>query len=261
MVSIIIVTYNNEHQIEACLNSIKKQCQEEDYEVIIVDNLSKDKTTEIIKTRYTWAKLIESKENLGFGKGNNLGAKQATGDILFFLNPDTVLKNNLVKIITRFFQEHPKAGAMSPRQLDEKGQNRYENIAQDPTLFNLIRGMLPREYDWNKEQEIDLACAAALAIKTKVFQQVNGFDPGFFLYMEENDLCLRIRQKGYKIYYSPEGKVYHLSGASIKHDPDRKKLYFESQDLYYKKHYSPISHLLMRIIRYPLKVYRTKSLK
>ncbi|GAG85702.1 unnamed protein product, partial [marine sediment metagenome] len=237
MISVIIVTYNNQDQIRDCLISIKKRFNNSNYEVIIVDNLSKDQTTDIIIKEYPWVKLIKSKKNLGFGKGNNLGAKYAQGDILFFLNPDTVVKNNLIEIINKFFNSHPQAGAMSPRQLDEQGHNRYENIAVDPTLINLIRGILPRKWDWDKEQEIDLACAAAIAIKKDVFIKVSGFDPDFFLYMEENDLCLRIRQQGYKIFYHPLGKIFHLKGASISQDPERKKLYYKSQDLFYKKHY------------------------
>ncbi len=260
MVSIIIVTYNNENEIADCLKSIKKQASSGQYEVIVVDNQSKDKTTEIIKSDYPWVKLIEPKENLGFGRGNNLGSKHAQGEYLFFLNPDTIMVNDTVEIIENFFQKHPEAGAMGPRQLDKNMNNRPENIAVDPSLPNLIRGIFPRKWNWDRQQEVDLVCGAALAVRKKVFEKVEGFDPDFFLYMEENDLCLRIRQSGWKIFYDPKGKIIHLSGKSIESDPERKKLYYKSQNLFYKKHYSWLAGILMRIIRYPLKVVKTKSL-
>ena len=263
MVSIIIVSYNNQKEIRDCLSSIEKKCQGSlgvDYEVIVVDNLSQDKTREIIKREFPEIKLIEPTKNLGFGQGNNRGAREAQGEYLFFLNPDTIMVNDLPRIITNFFQKNPQAGAMGPRQLDEKLTVRPENIAVDPSLPNLIRGIFPRKWDWDKEQEVDLVCGAALAVQKKVFGQVKGFDSDFFLYMEENDLCLRIREEGHKVFYNPRGKIIHLSGRSIGNDWKRKKLYYKSQNLFYQKHYSPLALLLMRIIRYPLKVVKTRSL-
>jgi len=259
MVSIIIVTYNNEKEIGDCLDSIRKRAQKADYEIIVVDNLSKDQTRKIIKRKYPWVRLIEPGENLGFGQGNNLGAQKAKGQYLFFLNPDTIMLNNLPRIIEKFFRTHPQAGAMGPRQLDRRLKNRPENISVDPTLPNLLRGIFPRRWDWEREQEVDLICGAALAVRKKVFEQIKGFDSDFFLYLEENDLCLRIRKAGYKIFYNPRGKIIHLSGRSIEKAPERKKIYYQSQNLFYKKHYSPLAGLAMRIIRYPLKVIKTHS--
>jgi GT2 family glycosyltransferase len=263
MVSIIIVTYNNQKEIRDCLSSIEKNCpdtQGKDYEVIVVDNLSQDKTRKIIRNEFPKVKLIEPDKNLGFGQGNNRGAKEARGDYLFFLNPDTIMVNNLPRIIADFFQKNPQAGALGPQQLDEKLKNRPESIAVDPSLPNLIRGIFPRNWNWDQEQEVDLVCGAALAVRKRIFEQIKGFDPDFFLYMEENDLCLRIREQGYKVFYNPQGKIIHLSGRSIKNNWKRKRLYYQSQNLFYQKHYSPLALLVMRIIRYPLKVINTRSL-
>ncbi len=260
MVSIIIVSYNSGKEIRDCLDSIKQQSQKVDYEVIVVDNLSKDRTREIIEKEYPWVRLIKSRKNLGFGRGNNLGAQKAQGNYLFFLNPDTIMVNNLPLIIEEFFKDHSRAGAASPRQLDEKGQNRPENISVDPTLPNLLRNKFPRHRDWDKVQTIDLACGAALAVRKEIFDSIKGFDPDFFLYMGENDLCLRIRNAGFKIYYDPRGRIIHLSGRSIAFAPERKEIFYQSQDLFYKKHYSPLAGVLMKIIRYPLKVIKTHSL-
>lgn len=257
MISIVIVTYNSQNEIRDCLDSIKKQSRAENYEVIVVDNLSKDKTKEIIKKSYPWVRLIETGENLGFGKGNNRGAQLAKGKIIFFLNPDTILKNNVLGFIKNFFKEKPRAGAMGPRQLFKTGQNRPENIAQDPSLINLIKNIIPKKYNWEKRQQVDVICAAAIAIKKEVFDKINGFDPDFFMYMEENDLCLRIRQTGKKIYYDPKGKVIHLAGKSSKDVRDIKKMYYQSQDLFYKKHYSKPALYAMKALRWPKKVIKT----
>ncbi len=206
---------------------------------------------------YPWVKLIKSKENLGFGKGNNRGAQEADGEILFFLNPDTILKNNTVGSIRKFFQEEPRAGAVGPRQLFKSGGNRPENIAEDPSLINLIRNIFPRKYDWDQRQQVEVVCAAAIAIRKKVFDQAGGFDPEFFMYMEENDLCLRIRKLGKSIYYDPQGEVIHLAGKSTKDVRDIKKMYYQSQDLFYRKHYSKPALYAMKALRWPKKVIKT----
>jgi len=257
MISVIIVTYNSENEIEDCLDSIKEETKSSNYEVIVVDNVSKDKTREIIKENYPWVRLIESKENLGFGKGNNRGAKEAEGEILFFLNPDTILENDVLKSIKFFFDKHKRAGAMAPRQLYKNGENRPENIADDPDLLSLIRNILPKKRDWQRTQQIDCACAAAIAVLSDLFEDIGGFDPDFFMYMEENDLCLRIRKQGKRIYYDPRGKVTHLAGRSTKDVRDIKKMYYQSQDLFYKKHYSKPAYYLMKTLRWPKKVFKT----
>ncbi len=257
MISVIIVTYNSQDEIGDCLDSIKARTKQTDHEVIVVDNISQDKTREIIRQDYPWVKLIESKENLGFGKGNNRGAKEARGEILFFLNPDTILENDCLEAIEDFFKKYPQAGGMAPRQLFKNGKNRPENIADDPDILNLIRNIFPKKRDWERTQQVDCVCAAAIAILSDLFKSVGGFDPDFFMYMEENDLCLRIRQLDKKIYYDPKGKVTHLAGRSTKDRRDIKKMYYQSQDLFYKKHYSKASYYLMKALRWPKKIVKT----
>jgi hypothetical protein len=239
------------------LNSIKRETKNTDYEVIVVDNVSKDKTREIIKQNHPGVKLIESNKNLGFGKGNNRGAREARGEVLFFLNPDTIVKNDCLEAIEEFFTKTSDAGAMAPRQLFKSGENRPENIADDPNLINLIRNIFPKKRNWGSRQQVDCACAAAIAILRDVFKQAGGFDPDFFMYMEENDLCLRIRKLGKKIYYDPKGKIIHLAGRSTKDVRDIKKMYYQSQDLFYQKHYSKPALYLMKALRWPKKIIKT----
>jgi hypothetical protein len=256
MTSIIIVTYNNQSEIADCLDSIDTNIEGKDYEVIVVDNDSKDKTARIIRDNYPWVRLFNTGKNLGFGRGNNYGAKKARGEYLFFLNPDTIVVNDIVNIIEKFFPKNPEAGAVGIRQLYRNGDNRPENISEDPNIANLVRNIFPRKYNWHKKQEVQVICAAALAVKKDVFEKIGGFDPEFFMYMEENDLCLRIRQAGYKIFYHPEGKIVHLAGRSTKDVRDIKKMYYQSQDLFYRKHYSKPAYYLMKVLRWPKKIIK-----
>lgn len=260
MLSIIIVTYNNEKEIRDCLNSIKLNTDQDRTEIIVVDNQSKDKTREILKKDYSQVKLVTPQKNLGFGKGNNLGIQHAQGQNLLFLNPDTIVINNITLIIENFFKKQPKAGIVGLHQLNKMGENRVENIGYDPKLLNLLFGWARKRPNYNKLQDVEQVSGAGLAIRRNLFEDLGGFDSDYFMYFEDSDLCYRVRKKGYKVYYHPKPKIFHLCGKSFSSEPHKKQLYYQSQDVFYQKHYHPLHHFLMKIFRWPIKLIKAHTL-
>ena len=251
--SIIIVGFNTKCFLEKCLGSISRQRVNGDLEVIVVDNGSQDNSCEMIKNKFSKVKLIENKENFGFGKANNQGAKIARGDYLFFLNPDTLIKDNIFPKIIEVFKNDPQVGIVSPLLVLENGEIQPWAYGQEENLPQLIKRKIKK--DLNKT--IDWVSGAAFVTRADIFRKIGGFDENFFAYFEDRDLCLRIRKIGYKIVVLPEIKVIHFGGKSLISDKKRKKLYYQSQNYFWRKHYGFLESILMRFFRLPY-VIRSK---
>lgn len=223
-VSIIIVNYNTRRLTADCLDRLFEKTSGVAFEAIVVDNDSRD------GSRVWFAAddrivFIESGGNLGFGRANNLGIRVARGRHLLFLNPDTLLVNNAVKIMSGFLDAHPRAGAC--------GGNLYRaDMRPNLSFFRLF----PAAADWNfifsslysrlflrgnvsfnhtgRPWPVAFVSGADLMVKRSVLDQTGGFDEDFFLFFEEAELSWRIRRRGYRIYSVPEAKIIHLGGQS-----------------------------------------------
>ena len=169
-------------------------------------------------------------KNKGFGQGNNVGAKKAKGDYLFFLNPDTKLLNNTIDILAGFLNKNKEVGIAAPSLFDRKNkpfqlQGSLElNPLRAVFALSFLVKLFPQnkfyqEYylqNWDKKslKEVDVAPGTAFMIKKDIYEKIGGFDENFFLYFEEFDLCRRIKKIGLKIFINPDAKVYHSWGAS-----------------------------------------------
>ncbi|MCX6811166.1 MAG: glycosyltransferase [Candidatus Berkelbacteria bacterium] len=195
-VSIIIVNFNGEEIIQDCLHSIYKQTFR-DFEVIIVDNDSSDDSYDLIKKNFSSVRLFKLKKNLGFAKGNNFGYKKALGEYVFLLNPDAVLESeNCLKTIVEGFSDI-EIGAQAPKILFEFDKSRLDSAGTDFNNlgFNWGRGF--REKDgkkFNKSKEVFGATACAMIFRKKIIKSPL-FDPSFFMYYEELELSIRIREQ------------------------------------------------------------------
>lgn len=241
--SIITVSYHSEKFIEKYLNALLHFAPA-DCEIIIVDSGSKDNTVKKIKQylskspKRNKVKLIESKENIGFGRGNNLAVKRSKGRYLFFLNPDTELKSSL-NVLTSFYQHTKDAGVVAPKLV--MGDGRVQ-----PSVKNLptVRGAFKEyvlgikhsysEYTPVTDQvlEVESVYGAAMLVSREVFNRVHGFNEKFFLYYEDVDFCKRVRKLGKKIYYHPGVEIMHLVGAA-KGDEDRYQLNQKAARIYH----------------------------
>lgn len=276
-VSVILVSYNTKDLTRNCLNSLYEKTQDVNFDVFVVDNDSKDGSCEMIKEEFPQVKLIENKENLGFGRANNIAIRQSEAKYVFLLNTDTVLINNAIKIMIEFLDNpaHQDIGACGGNLYDKDNNNAlsYGYLPSLKTKFVKtfqLKLFFPNENrkisdkGLNKADElkqVDYITGADLMIRKSVLDQVGIFDEDFFLYYEETELQHRINKAGYRIFIIPSAKIHHLERQSSTNSKNRRKVFLESEYLFYKKcygikKYSPvklvfIASLLLRLISNP----------
>ncbi len=235
-VSIIIVNYRVASLIIDCVNSIEEKTKKNSYEIIVVDNDSRDDSTSILKESLrNRILLVESDSNLGFGKANNLGAKYAKGGYLFFLNPDTVLINDAISVLFDCLETNKDIGVVGGNLYDETGKNAVPSFCKEfnsidsekknSSYLSLLKNKLKRKKrsiqinDFNYTDQpitVSYIFGADMMMPKALFDQVHGFDKDFFMYAEEAELQWRISQLDYKIVNCPDAKIIHLEGRSTK---------------------------------------------
>ena len=246
-VSIIIVNYNTAVLLEDCIHSIKEQSVEISYEIIVVDNASADDSVSMLETTFPEVILIKSPENIGFGKANNLGVKQAEGNYVLLLNTDILLINNAVKILFDYM-ESPAAkdtGACGGNLYHQNLQPNFSYSTHFPSLWNIflyrsqLLSFLKTADSFNtsgKVKEVAIIIGADLMMHRSFYEQLGGFDPDYFMYIEDGDLAYRIKKNHKKSVSVPEARIIHLQGKS---STSAQKLIMELKGyiLYFNKHY------------------------
>lgn len=225
-VSIIIVNYNTSRLINDCIESIFRLVTDIEYEIIIVDNNTENLTETITVHNDTRIKLLQLSENVGFGRANNAGVKIAKGRNLFFLNPDTILLNNAVKILSDYLDSNPHCGACGGNLFDSKMNPIHSYRMLMPGILDAIdismgrrlsKIIFGKNHEFNytgKTYRVGYITGADLIIPHKLFNDVGGFDNKIFMYYEETDLCKKISLRGYSIISVPISKIIHLVGQS-----------------------------------------------
>lgn len=250
-VSIIIVNYNTKKLVVDAINSIHEKTLEISYEVIVVDNDSKDNSVAELQECFgDKINVIASSVNLGFGRANNKGAEVAKGRNIFLLNPDTLLTNNAIKILCNYLDANPKCGAVGGNLVDEVhkpapsfGRMYFSAWFELNRLFlNIPLIVLYGKntiHNYHKRPlKVKHIVGADIMIRADVYKQSGGFDPDFFMYCEETELCWRIHQMGYEFYCIPDAIIVHLEGKSFDYNEARELRRLEGRDVYYRKCHS-----------------------
>ena len=229
--SIIIVNWNSKAYVRECLASLFTHHPHADIEVIVVDGASFDGCDEMLAQEFPSVTYIQSPENVGFARANNLGVRHATGDHLFFLNPDTLFTERCIDLLSLRLEQLPGAGAVGCKLLNTDRSLQTSCVQSFPTLANQIldsealRRLLPRSSLWgvaafhsdNKTPvAVEAISGAAILMKKSVFQAINGFSEYYFMYGEDIDLCYKTKQAGYEVYYIPETSIVHHGGGSTR---------------------------------------------
>lgn len=250
-VSIIYVYYNTPREILDSFKSLTVAAADLKYEVIILDNNSpKPLPSMLYKNKLI--KVLENSKNVGYGAGANKAAEEAKGEYLFVLNPDTICKENSIKLLLDRAKKDKKVGVMGPQQIDKNGKILH-SIGSMPKLpdalfaLSFLNKVWPENHYskkyWAKkldrtiEQETDTVGGACMFFPKKVFEKVGGFDERFFMYFEEADICWRIKKLGYKILYYPKAKIIHLVAKSNSNKKRIRKNFEESRYKFFKKYY------------------------
>jgi len=230
--SIIIVNYNTKDFLKNCLNSIIKNTQGINYEIIVVDNASSDGSLEMLKRNFSEVKLIVNKENLGFAKANNYGIKIAEGKYILLLNSDTLILDNCLYNILKFANSIHNGSVIGCKILNMDKSLQWTcyyapNLLTELIFFTIqiIKDIWDpmtfwkymKYWDHKKIKDVDCISGCFLWIGREVFDKVGMLDENFFLYYEDSEFCFRVRKKSnYKIYYFPYSEIVHLKGISSK---------------------------------------------
>ncbi len=257
--TVIFVTYLSEDKITFALDAIEDACVRGNLSCIVVDNASHDQTVEIIKKRYSWVTLVENKENMGYGRGLNVGLSTVTTPYTLFMNPDTVFPYAEIKKLESFMSQCPQAGIAAPSILRANGEYQIAGELLTPLLqvkyavgkHKKNRTIVPD----GKAFKTDWLCGAILFTRTSLMQKLKGFDPVFFLYFEETDLCRRVLKAGYELWAVGESKASHDSNSSARKLRPGLTVggclyehYYPSRYYYLKKHFGAIPALVTEMM-------------
>lgn len=252
--SIIIVNYNTKELLKQTIQSVIDTTKNIQYEIIVSDNNSTDKSIEMIEKYFPEVKLIKNKDNLGFPKGNNVAIKQALGRYILLLNSDTVVIDNCLEKCIKYMDLHNNIGVLGCKVALKDGQLDHACKRGFPTpeasLFYMLKlhklfpdnkkfGQYTLSYLHEDEiNEVDSLTGAFMMLKREVIDKIGLLDENFFMYGEDIDWCYRIKEAGWKVMYYPEAKIIHYKGASSK--KKRFKTLYEfhrAMILFYNKHY------------------------
>lgn len=220
--SVIIVTWNSQEDIAACLTSLLRSTRGIPTEIFVVDNVSKDNTVTIVSKKFPGVTLLKQKKNWGFGQGNNIALRRAKGRYFLLLNPDTKVNPHAIRTMMRFLDEHPKAGAVGPEQVNGQGD----------TIFMFSRLSVAGAIEFVIEKALRLVTSRTLTLfawphKTSI---LNGgcilarrtllptrqwFDPDCFIYGEEQYLFRQVRQQNWEVYFLRNCSIIHYREKSI----------------------------------------------
>jgi GT2 family glycosyltransferase len=255
-VSVIIVSYNVRDVLASCLDSVLHSAKSlnRNFEIIIVDNHSRDDTVKLLKPRYQDITWIELEHNMGFGTACNRGADAASYSLLLFLNPDTIIEKNTLEVMWNLFRQKDDAGVAGCKIKNPDNTLQLACRRSFPTpriagyRFLGLSHLFPKSktygrynltyLDENQEQEVDAVSGSFLCIEKKLFVEVGGFDEEFFMYGEDLDLCYRVKLKGKRNWYTPDTNILHFKGESAKSRPLRSLFHFYSAMIIFsKKHF------------------------
>jgi GT2 family glycosyltransferase len=227
--SIIIVNWNSKEYVHKCLDSILAERRDLDYEIIVIDSASFDGCSEMVRKEYPQVHFIQSRENLGFSKANNLAFQSAAGEFLLFLNPDTEIVGPAIQLLYSALKSLPNAGAIGGKLLNSDGTLQTSCVQAFPTILNQVldaealRRLTPRAGLWGmkaifesgeKVSEVDMISGACLMMRRTVFERIGLFSAEYFMYAEDVDLCYKSRKLGFTNYYAGEAVIVHHGGGS-----------------------------------------------
>lgn len=253
-VTVVVVTYQSERTIGEALAGLKR-CREAGLcEVLVVDNGSRDRTVELIEAEKSWLTIIPSQGNIGFGRGCNLGFERATTPYVAVVNPDAVLEPGALRTLTEFLMDRPEVGVVAPALIESDGDLQIAGALPKP--LDLVRAALPRGagkldrrpiVPGEEARRVEWLCGALFVARTELIRRIGGFDPRFFLYFEETDLCKRIAGAGAQLWTVGAASASHVGGASTSSNSTPRfagciaEHYFESRHYYMRKHHGYIA--------------------
>lgn len=260
-ITIIIVNYNVKDFLFQCLRSIEKTSQKLRIETIVVDNNSTDGSVDYLKNQFSEVEFIALNENLGFGKANNIGIARAKGKYTLILNPDTIIDYNTFDVMYDYMESNADVGIAGCKVLNPDGSFQLACRRGFPTpwasfckLFGLQK-LFPKSKLFAQYNQtfksidetyfIDAVIGAFMFARTDIIREIGGFDPSFFMYGEDLDLCYRVQKHGFKVAYIHSTSIIHYKGESTKRSSiNEVKHFYQAMEIFANKHFAYSSFFL-----------------
>jgi len=252
--SIIIVNYNVKYFLEQCLFSVKKACANIESEIFVIDNDSTDGSREYLEHKFPGVIFKWNEENTGFAKASNSVLNEVKGQHILFLNPDTIVAEDCFEKCIGFLYNNKECGGLGVRMIDGAGTFLKESKRSFPSPFTSLFKMaglsklfpssntfakyyVPHLQE-DKNNEVDVLAGAFMMLTENALKSVKGFDEDFFMYGEDIDLCYRLQQSGFKIFYFAGTTIIHFKGESThKNSRGHIKHFYDSMKLFVSRHY------------------------
>jgi N-acetylglucosaminyl-diphospho-decaprenol L-rhamnosyltransferase len=264
-IAIVIVNYNTCEHLRRCLASIR---EDDEVEVIVIDNHSSDGSVEMVQGEFPRVTLLAQQTNTGYGAAANAAIAECNADYVLLLNSDTLLQTESAAALRDYLESYPQAAIVGPRLHNIDG-TLQPSCYPRPTPFFLfleesllgrlvaympgLRQRYLRTWRHDKARIVPWVLGAALAIRRSAFAETGGFDPTYFMYFEEIDLCQRLRTQGWQIHFAPVTTIVHAGGASTRQQYAAMQYrLFSSTQLFYHRHYTAWQMRLLRLTLIPI---------
>ncbi|OGY68670.1 MAG: hypothetical protein A3B94_01855 [Candidatus Jacksonbacteria bacterium RIFCSPHIGHO2_02_FULL_43_10] len=224
VLSIIILNYNSRGLLKQCVRSIEMSHVSVPYEIIIVDNASRDDSVDMIEQELPHVRLIQSPKNLGYGGGNNIGIQHARGSYILILNPDVTVLNHSIEKLLKALEDYPDIGLVAPQLLHPDKAIQYSCyrfprmltpvlrrtwLGETPWGKKHLNWFLMRDWDHTTSQHVDWVLGGAMMMHKALMRDLGGFDSRYFLYFEDVDLCRTMLMAGKKVWYCADAQMVH----------------------------------------------------
>jgi hypothetical protein len=250
--------------LDNCLESVYRTIEKIQFEVILVDNSSKDDGLESILKCYTKIQFINNSKNFGFARANNQGAKISSGDFLLFINPDTVMIEDAIESMLDYIRSDSSIGILGPKVLNPDQTTQF-SCRKFPTvwsgLFNRYslttrlfpnnrysRDYLMLDYDHNSIRSVDWVSGCCMMMSESTLKKASGFDENYFLFIEDVDLCQVIKKQGLRVVYFPNAKIFHKISSSNARSTSRVIIKRHQGMIYYNQKYSETNLIIQYMI-------------
>jgi GT2 family glycosyltransferase len=250
----VVVTYNSSRTIERALAALRRCHDAGAARTIVVDNASSDRTLSILQLHADWITVVKSPGNIGFGRGCNRGLEEVREPYVVFVNPDAELEPDACRVLEAFLDGNPRAAMAAPAIIEADGEVQHVGGLTTPLGVMLAAsGLAGRPRGWRMASpgtspfRTDWLCGALFMTRSEVLRSLGGFDPRFFLYFEETDLCRRVAKAGLELWAVPAAVARHVGGASAAQSGKARiggciaEHFFPSRFYYLRKHFGVVS--------------------
>lgn len=258
--SVIILNYNVRYFLELCLKSVLEATQSIDAEIIVIDNNSKDDSRDMVARLFPAVRWIQNTDNVGFSKANNQAVREASGDYLCILNPDTVVSEDTFTKLIQFAERKDDIGIVGCKLIDGTGNYLPESKRNVPYVSAAIKKMFGQSQDYYANHlspedigPVDILVGAFMFVKRSVYNQIKGFDEDYFMYGEDIDISYKALKAGYQNFYYGDTTVIHYKGESTLKDKKYAKRFYGAMQIFYRKHFKN-NRLFDALVWFGLKV-------